>query len=178
MAASIRWRPRLEALEDRAAPTALGGPGPAGHHGLALAAPSGPDAATSRLSLAGRITGTFTGPPVLPDASVLQVFAGSGTVAPLGLVQASGSLALPGFIAGGHAQGSITLANSQGTVTFELLGPLQPGYSAPPARLRYTVTGGTGAYAGATGHGWAFLHESHVAGGAGNFRLLLVPALT
>src|SRR5205807_1807119 len=73
-------------------------------------------------------------------------FSVSGTAGALGAVSVSGKVKLPGFVASGHATGTLTLSNSQGSVTLALTGPLEPGFGAFPATLSYTVTSATGAY--------------------------------
>ena len=99
-----------------------------------------------KISLAGTIKGTYTTPLALPDVGKTYAFSGSGTAGALGAVSVSGKVKLPGFVASGHATGTLTLSNSQGSVTLALTGPLEPGFGAFPATLSYTVTSATGAY--------------------------------
>ena len=51
------------------------------------------------------------------------------------------------------AGGSLTVTTSRGTLTLELAGPVQTGFAPLPRVFGYRVTGGTGAYQGATGGG-------------------------
>jgi hypothetical protein len=78
-----------------------------------------------------------------------------------------GSLAGTGFIAEGHATGTLTLTNARGSVTLALTGPSQDGFS-PPGSGAYTfaVRGGTGSYARTVGTG-----EVDLALGAGTFKM-------
>ncbi len=117
--------------------------------------------APGQITLKGDISGTWTAQPSLPDVGIGQKLTGSGTVGPLGAVQATGTIALPGFVFSGHATGTFQLTGAQGSVTVSLLGPSQPGFATKlPTDLQYTITGGTGAYASATGGGTAMLHET------------------
>jgi hypothetical protein len=104
--------------------------------------------ASVSLPLAGTITGTYTIPPLLnPDAGVTYIFNGSGNAGALGAVTATGSVRLPGFIASGKATGTLTLSNSQGSVSLQLTGPMQAGFGAFPSTLNFVITSATGAYA-------------------------------
>jgi hypothetical protein len=57
------------------------------------------------------------------------------------------------FIATGHAGGTLTLSGARGSLTLQLEGPTQPGFSAPPSTFAYTILGGTGAFAASHGSG-------------------------
>lgn len=106
------------------------------------------------LPLAGKITGTYSiAPTTNPDIGKLYLFTGTGTAGALGAVSATGSVRTLGFIAGGHATGTLTLSNSHGSVTLTLTGPSQPGFSGLPASMTYQITSATGDYAGDTGSG-------------------------
>jgi hypothetical protein len=87
-------------------------------------------------------------------------------------VQISGTLHTPGFILQGHTTGTLVLSSAQGSITLQLVGPPQPGFSPPPSTLQYTITGGTGAYAGAAGQGTVTLQETNVHG----FLMTFTPA--
>jgi hypothetical protein len=109
----------------------------------------------------GVIRGTWSASQLNPDVGITQTLSGLGTVAPLGAVQASGSLHTPGFIIQGFTTGTMVLTNAQGSVTLSLIGHQpQPGFSPPTSALDYTITGGTGAYAGASGSGVVALTET------------------
>jgi hypothetical protein len=156
MTKANRWRPQLEALEDRFPPTNLflGVPG----H-LASVGQRGRQH-SHHLTLKGQVSGVWSASQVVPDAGSDQSLTGSGSVQPLGAVGASADLQLPGFVALGQAQGRLTLANTHGSITLALVGPPQQGFGGPPASLTYTITGGTGKYAGASGAGRAALQEA------------------
>lgn len=154
-----RWRLEVEALEDRTAPGSVHGllippPADAAHH-----APRHHGATHKALRLRGQVSGTWTTVFTNPDAGRAQRLDGTGTVTPLGAVSASGTLTTPGFIARGRATGTLTLTAADGTVTLDLVGPPQKGFASPPASFRYTIAGGTGADAGASGKGRVSFQE-------------------
>jgi hypothetical protein len=115
--------------------------------------------ATSSLSLNGTISGTYKLAPVLADIGATYVFTGTGAAGAVGPVALSGSVHLPGFIATGKASGTLTLddisasAVKSGSVTLSVTGPTEAGFGPFPGTLSYVITGGTGAFAGATGSG-------------------------
>ena len=79
----------------------------------------------------------------------------------------TGTLHSLGFIQQGHAGGTLTLSDSQGTLTLQLTGPVLdpcPGRfshhraaSPLPNQFAFEITGGTGAFENATGRGTASL---------------------
>jgi hypothetical protein len=90
---------------------------------------------------------------------------GSGTVDPLGQVTTTGKITSHG----GEPvvfTGKITLTGSTGSVTAKLSGRLF-GHMSPreSVRLTYDITGGTGAFEGATGSGKA-IYLPHFNGGS------------
>jgi hypothetical protein len=60
--------------------------------------------------------------------------------------------------------GELTFSNAKGSVTIELVGPEQPGFSPLPGTFRYTVKKGTGACAHLTGSGSLSLKLSPTTG--------------
>jgi hypothetical protein len=101
---------------------------------------SGPTAATVVLS------GTVEGQTPLD---------GSGTVGPLGAVTSTGTLTAWGAEPVTYA-GTITLVGATGSVTASLSGLLfGPDRLGETINLTYTITGGTGAFQGASGSGKA-----------------------
>jgi hypothetical protein len=127
--------------------------------------------------LLGPVSGVWSRVPLVPDVGQLQRLSGGGVVSPLGTVTAHATLTMPGFILVGQATGTVTLSNANGSVTIQLTGPAQPGFSAPPAAFSYKITGGTGAYAGESGQGTASFQETTSGtGGAGTFTLTFDPA--
>jgi hypothetical protein len=174
MKSSRRFRPRLEQLEDRIAlnssPTPLTlstSPVPLDHQA---------HSASAHTHLSGEVSGTWSAQPPPPDGGTTQSLTGTGQVAPLGTVQATGTLVTPGFVGTGQTTGTMTLTTASGSITIQLAGPPQPGFSGPPTRFHFTITGGTGSFAGATGQGRAILHESPAqAGMPPVFTLTFVP---
>jgi hypothetical protein len=183
MVTTRHWRPQVEPLEDRL--VLSGGHGQAlhllalkahhkhhrthhhaTHHGGGATGQNGtggaanPATAQQSVALNGQVSGTWDSVFAVPDVGGTQELRGTGTVAPLGAVYLSGQLLTPGFVAQGRAMATLTLTNSAGSVTLQLVGPPQPGFSQPPASFQYTITGGTGAYAHASGSGTATLTET------------------
>jgi hypothetical protein len=116
------------------------------------------------INLTGKIAGHYTAAPTAADLGALYLFTGTGAVADMGPVAAKGSLNLPGFISVGHAMGTLTLTTisattgstspvAGGSVTLKLTGPAEAGFGPIPSMLTYTVIGGTGRFAGASGSG-------------------------
>jgi hypothetical protein len=110
--------------------------------------------------LDGTIHGTYSLAPTAADIGAGYVFNGTGTAGDLGAVSAHAFVTLPGFIATGQATGTLTLTQVgpsasavNNSVTLKLTGPTEAGFGAFPASLAYVITGGTGAFAGATGIG-------------------------
>jgi hypothetical protein len=132
------------------------------HHGLPGNAAPGqngpvgtlPGAAAQMLALSGQVSGTWQiAPTVGPFAGEVQILRGGGVVSPLGTVQMTGVLNVLGPIGQGETLGTVTLSNAAGSVTLRFVGPPQQGLGALPANFHYTITGGTGQYAGASGSG-------------------------
>ena len=116
-----------------------------------LAAEVGPSVAVTprvQLDLRGTVMGVESRDPF---ADRLRL-SGRGEVAPLGQVQASGTLT----IRSGEPtiyDGQLTLVARKGNVFVHIHG-IVGGPSRPHSvHLRYDITGGTGQYRGATGHG-------------------------
>jgi hypothetical protein len=68
-----------------------------------------------------------------------------GEVSVKGFVQSAGGI--------GHAYGTLTLTNAQGSVTLRLQGPQQTSPTAIPASFQFLVISGTGAYSNFTDQG-------------------------
>jgi hypothetical protein len=154
MSKANRWQPRLEVLEDRTPPASLSLTAPLAPLGVVRQGPH-----SHRLRLKGQLGGFWSTEHTLPDIGAHQSLTGSGTVQPLGLTQAIGSLQMPGFVVSGRAHGTLTLSGARGTIALDLVSDPMQGFGSVPTRWTYTITGGTGKYAGATETGKATLRE-------------------
>jgi hypothetical protein len=144
MSTSQRCHLRVEALEERTVPSIT---------------PLVTVSAGGQVTLHGDIRGTWAANLSTPETGVHETVNGWGTVQPLGRVQASGDLQIPGFLRMGQWRGKLTLTDARGSLTLSLLGPLAGDFSKTPGTLSYTITGGTGQYAGTSGHGTAGLQQ-------------------
>jgi hypothetical protein len=147
--------PRVEELETRAVPSTVpflstGASGMLGAHAQGNAAPV----------LAGLLTGTYTPSPKTPDVGLSFNLRGAGTLSGMGHVTLSGSLHTAGFIAAGHAGGTLVLATAHGTLTLHLEGTLQPGFAHLPPHFYFNVVKGTGAYAHVLAGGTIAFHDA------------------
>jgi hypothetical protein len=79
------------------------------------------------------------------------------------LAQLTGTLHLTGFIAHGQATGTLTFTVGGDRLSLSLVGPVQPGFSGAPKSFTYTITGGTGHFAGDRGGGMVNLQETPAA---------------
>ena len=96
----------------------------------------------------GTVQGTYTSPSFFViDAGVTNTFQGQGNLPLLGHIQFQGTLQGPGNIAFGQANGEITLSNSQGSLTLQLVGPTQKSFAPLPKDFQFSVISGTGAFA-------------------------------
>jgi hypothetical protein len=110
------------------------------------------------VSLHGTLRGHFQWEVGVPDVGRTFSSSGSGFLAGLGRASVAGNLHTTGFIAEGHAQGTLTLTHGKGTITLQLTGTsVQSGFAGLPRTFTYTVTSGTGAYRSVTDHGIATL---------------------
>ena len=95
----------------------------------------------------GTVSGTYSSPSFFGiDAGVTNSFQGHGNLPLLGQVQFQGTLQGPGNIAFGQANGEITLSNSLGSLTLELIGPIQKSFAPLPQDFQFSVISGTGAF--------------------------------
>jgi hypothetical protein len=121
----------------------------------------------------GQATGNYTVAAPTPDAGTGYNLSGTGTFAGLGSVTVAGTVQGVGLIQQGNAGGTLTLTNSQGSVTLQLTGPSQGGFSTLPPVFKYHIVSGTGAFSDAQGSG--VLKLTLLAGdvsGQGSFRLV------
>ena len=114
---------KLEPLEGRAVPSVA--------HPAAHVTPAALVRGTHYLVLNGTAHGQVQQEMSNPDIGATLDIQGQGTLTRLGAVQLSGSLHGTGFIASGYASGTITLTNSHGSVSLQLHGPTQPGFTLP-----------------------------------------------
>jgi hypothetical protein len=96
--------------------------------------------------LDGKGHGTYTDDPIQSGAGITYTLGGTAKFAGLGKVTVAGTVHAVGFIQEGNASGELTFTNANGSVTVELEGPQQPGFSALPQQFKYTVMSGTGQY--------------------------------
>jgi hypothetical protein len=110
------------------------------------------------LHLAGTLSGAATH-DITVDTGTTNTLSGSGQVMSLGQVTVSGDVERTGYILLKHrpVNGSLLLSNDRGTVQLSLhsTDPRQTGAEGLPNAIPFKVTGGTGAYAHATGRGIA-----------------------
>jgi len=110
------------------------------------------------VSLHGALRGQLHSEFGIPDDGRTFSLSGSGLVAGIGRASIAGNLQTTGFIAQGHAHGTLTLALEHGRITLELTGSnTQSGFAGLPSNFTYTVTSGTGRYRNVTDHGIAAL---------------------
>ncbi len=96
----------------------------------------------------GTVSGTYSSPSFFGiDDGVTNTFQGQGNLPLLGQVQFQGTLQGLGNIAFGQANGEITLSNSLGSLTLELVGPNQKSFALLPQDFQFSVVSGTGAFA-------------------------------
>jgi hypothetical protein len=111
------------------------------------------------VSLSGAISGKYSLAPTAVTVGATYVFNGTGAVSPLGPVSGQGHATLPPLGATGNPTGTLTLtsigatAAASGSVTLALTAPTQSSSGPFPTILTYTIIGGTGIFAGATGAG-------------------------
>lgn len=123
--------------------------------------------AKTNVKLDGTISGTYSLAPTAFTLGALYLFNGTGAAGDMGPVQATGRVQLPPPVfatpvsaATRFATGTLTLTSigasplPGGSVTLALTSATPVASSGPfPKVLNYTITGGTGAFAGATGSG-------------------------
>jgi len=97
--------------------------------------------------LAGMGSGVFLSFPIPTDTAPVRYLRGTAHLAALGQVLVGGEVTGVGFTAEGRASGTLTFIGKGGTVTIELQGPVQSGFSPLPHYFHYQTVKGTGAYA-------------------------------
>jgi hypothetical protein len=97
-----------------------------------------------------------------PDAGSTVTVQGQGKLSPFGSIHFSGSLHGTGFISSGNSTGTLTITNKKGTVTLDLEGPSQPGFTPPQSgTYQFSVASGTGAYSNDLGSGTVDVKLTH-----------------
>jgi hypothetical protein len=153
----FRFGIRLEVLDARDVPSVTPiVPAPV-HSAAAISSSEAQPLRLVPRAFAGWMAGEFAVRPVAADQGERIDFTGQGRLAHTGLVTVTGHLDGVGLIVHGQANGTITVSNRFGSVTFELAGPRQSGFSPLPTRLHYQIVGGTGRYTHAKGEGMLFI---------------------
>ncbi len=131
-----------EVLEYRLVPTSL-----VAIHQSAPVTPVEPPLLNHVYPVFGTVQGKYSSLSFVGvDAGVTNAFQGQGNLPLLGHVQLQGTLQGLGNIAFGQANGEITLSNSQGSLTLQLVGPTQKSFAPLPKDFQFSVVGGTGAF--------------------------------
>jgi hypothetical protein len=146
-------RPRVEPLEAMTLLSPIA-PGPA-------SAPSSPSiiAATaspsSQVALNLKFRGVYRVILENPDVGKDYRFqAGrAGSTHGLDTRGLSGTIHTPGNVLQGQASGQLVVHTRRGDFNLQVVGPTTGGFSSLPARLSFTITGGTGKFANASGSG-------------------------
>jgi len=117
------------------------------------------------IQLDGALHGHYHVHNGLPDTGASLDLSGTGRVHGFGHAFITGHIQGIGFIAQGHAQGTLFLSGVKGTLTLQLTGPDQKnGPNGDPNIMAnvftYQVTGGTGAYTNDTDSGTVVLGRS------------------
>jgi hypothetical protein len=135
--------PQLEELGSRILPSGIAhAPSPE----LPAALVASPMPPQLKHPLAGHGSGAYSTDLIPTDAGTVYHLHGSANLAGLGQVEILGSVTAVGFTTMGRASGRLTLFGNGGSVTVQLLGPEQPGFSRLPHYFHYNVVSGTGAY--------------------------------
>ena len=98
-------------------------------------------------------TGPFAYTQANPDTGKTYYFIQYGYTKALGNFGVTGSAGTLGFIASGHATGTLTFLTTKGKLTLQLTGPKQPGFAPLPTVFAWKVVAGTGGFSGAVGGG-------------------------
>ena len=116
----------------------------------AHAAPAflGPPVVRPHQALSGHGHGGYSYDPVQSGAGIEYRLHGEAHLSGMGRVGVSGSVHAVGFVSEGHAGGELTFADARGSVTVELTGPAQAGFSSLPGSFRFHVVREAGVYAG------------------------------
>ena len=146
-------------------------------HPIVVASPPSNNVVTNEV-LVGRLSGSYATHPVA-DLGTSYNLTGNGLILPFGSMNVTGDLHGAGSVSPSRAGGTLTLFDSDGTLTLALEGPQQNSFAPLPKYFNYTITGGTGAFANAAGQGKAFLEfvpatTTNLLAEQGHFDLFLV----
>lgn len=122
--------------------------------------------ATTTVLLKGIVKGTEVRRMSPPDTGATYRWSGAGSVSSLGIVKGKGTNRGVGFIRQGNPSGTMTLTGAHGSVTLTVTYDQTAGFAPLPAHGTYTITGGTGRYAGAQGSGSVTRHQGACPGQA------------
>ncbi len=138
-------RLQVELLEDRTVPSGASLAVPVVEP--MIPAPMAPLGSVHHVDqLDGHGAGTFVSAPLMVDAGAHFQLNGQGSFNAMGTVDFNGFLQGVGNILQGHATGTLTFANVQGTVTLALQGSTQAMFSSIPESFKYEVDSATGQY--------------------------------
>jgi hypothetical protein len=106
-----------------------------------------------RVELRGTTRGDYTSEARIPDVGTSYTVFSMGRLARFGPAVVTGNLHSLGFISSGHAPGTLRVVLARGTLTLNLTGPTQPGFSPLPSQFSFVITSGTGRFHNAVGSG-------------------------
>jgi hypothetical protein len=133
---------------------------------LVPGAVAGAHGAGATLALKGTIKGVGIRRMSNPDTGALYRWSGNGSILPLGTVVGKGSNRGVGFVRAGNPTGTMTLTGAHGSITLTVTYDQTASFAPLPAHGTYTITGGTGRYAGVRGSGSITRHQGACAGGS------------
>jgi hypothetical protein len=106
------------------------------------------------LDLQGTVAGVPSSVVGNPDVGTTVDFRGLGNVLGVGAAKLTGSLNGTGFFATSRVEGTITLADSKGSLALRVQGPSVGRFTAPGSgAYSYSIAKGTGAFKHANGSG-------------------------
>ncbi|HEV3165440.1 MAG TPA: hypothetical protein VGZ22_15545 [Isosphaeraceae bacterium] len=149
-----RRRPAVELLEGKTLLSAQGMmhvPLPQG--GLVELAQNTAGQNHHAIVLNGTVKGQYTAERFNPDAGTSYKLFASGRIPHVGSSVVFGTLLTPGNLAQGRSGGTLTVISPGGSLTLQLTGPVQPGFSPLPNHFQFTITKATGKFHGDTGSG-------------------------
>jgi hypothetical protein len=103
------------------------------------------------VGLQGTTRGVYTSSHHNPDTGTSYSVFTAGTFKHYGPGAVTGNLHSVGFMASGHATGTLQVTLPGGTLTLALTGPTQPGFSPLPTQFSFVITKGTGKFHNAVG---------------------------